>query len=38
MTRKKRGPAIIGGVALLLSAGPGNAMDIDASHFGASRR
>jgi len=33
MTRKKRGPAIIGGVALLLSAGPGNAMDIDAKSF-----
>jgi hypothetical protein len=33
MTRKKRGPAIIGGVALLLAAGPGNAMDIDAKSF-----
>jgi hypothetical protein len=33
MTRKKRGPAIIGGVALLLAAGPGNAMDIDTKSF-----
>jgi hypothetical protein len=38
MTRKERVSAISCGLALLLSAGLGHAMESTPSHFGASRR